>query len=134
MEEKIGYDYDKLMQVVKHRGYLTPRSVAQVIKRVFGISLQAAEKKLDGTTRWSFEESFVIASYFEMTTKEYCDTFLNGLFKVDREGHFVCKVSDPGRVLRQRTEKNRLRKAKKEAERKEQEKYREELARKVEEL
>lgn len=112
-----GYNCDNMRKMAVARGYVTDRAIMQAIQRELGIRPITAEKKFyEGN--YSFEDSFVIASFFEMTPKEYCDCFLWKVFVEDREGHFIVKINDPGRILYRRREwrkeKERMRMERKE--------------------
>ena len=87
------YRKEKLMEVVKDRGYQTQRAVADAIAPVFGITRRVAMNKIK-SGKFTKEECEVIGSIFEMTMKEYYDVFMFGLFQEDREGHYRCKVDD----------------------------------------
>ena len=96
---KVGYyRKEKLMEVVKDRGYQTQRAVADAIAPVFGITRRVAMNKIK-SGKFTKEECEVIGSIFEMTMKEYYDVFMFGLFQEDREGHYRCKVDDIYRHL-----------------------------------
>lgn len=96
---KVGYyRKEKLMEVVKDRGYQTQRAVADAIAPVFGITRRVAMNKIS-SGKFTKEECEVIGSIFEMTMKEYYDVFMFGLFQEDREGHYRCKVDDIYRHL-----------------------------------
>lgn len=92
------YRKEKLMEVVKDRGYQTQRAVADAIAPVFGIGRKTAMNKIS-YGKFTKEECEVIGSIFEMTMKEFYDVFMFGLFQEDREGHYRCKVDDIYRHL-----------------------------------
>lgn len=85
---------DKLMQVVRHRGYVSEKAVEDALAPVFGMTPRSVKFRLE-KGQLTKEECEVIGSYFEMTMKEYYDTFMSGLFVEDAEGHFVCHVDNP---------------------------------------
>lgn len=88
------FDLNKLMQVVAHRGYLTEKAIADAMSPIFGLTSAEIIRKLK-KGRLTKEECEVLGSYFEMTMKEYYDTFMCGLFVEDQEGHYVCHVDRP---------------------------------------
>lgn len=91
---KVGYyRKEKLMEVVKDRGYQTQRAVADAIAPVFGVSRLTAMNKIS-SGKLTKEECEVIGSIFEMTMKEFYDVFMFGLFQVDNEGHYRCHVDN----------------------------------------
>ena len=87
------YRKDKLMEVVKDRGYVTQRAVADALVPIFGQSRVAIERKLR-SGNLSKEECEVIGSLFQMTMKEYYDVFMHGLFQEDADGHYRCYIAD----------------------------------------
>lgn len=88
------YTIDKLMEVARHRGYVTVDAVASALAETFGMTKRRMKNRL---MRGNFtkEECEVIGSYFEMTMKEYYDTFMRGLFVEDQEGHYICHIDNP---------------------------------------
>lgn len=85
------YSKETLLKVAKDRGYMTKRSVANALSMLLFTSVGIADRKI---TKGNFtkEECEAIGSFFEMTMKEYYDTFMNGLFVINREGHYICHV------------------------------------------
>lgn len=94
--ERPYYSRKIFMQVVKHRGYMTERAVIDALVPVLEMTKKRVSFRVR-TGRWSVEQMFVIAAYFEMTPKEFYDSFMHGLFIADREGHYVCKVDAENR-------------------------------------
>lgn len=92
------YTSEKLLEVTKHRGYNTIRAVANGLSKYFGIYPKSIEKKII-TGHFSREEMIVIAAYFEMTPKEFCDVFLNGVFNENDLGHYTAHVESPYEFL-----------------------------------
>lgn len=92
------YTSEKLIEVTKHRGYYNARSVAQGLSQIMGVTAKTMEAKIS-SGHFSREEMIVIASYFEMTPKEFCDVFLNGVFNEDELGHFIAHVDSPFELL-----------------------------------
>lgn len=88
------YRKEKLMEVVKDRGYETQRAVADAIAPIFKVSRTTAMNKISNG-KFTKEECEVIGSMFEMTMKEYYDVFMYGLFQEDREGHYRCHIEEP---------------------------------------
>lgn len=103
------YRKEKLMEVVKDRGYQSQRAVAYAIAPVLGVSRSVAMSKIR-SGKFTKEECEVIGSIFEMTMKEYYEVFMFGLFQEDKDGHYRCKVDDTyghlhpqiARVMRER--------------------------------
>ena len=103
------YRKEKLMEVVKDRGYQTQRAVAYAIAPVLGVSRSVAMSKIR-SGKFTKEECEVIGSIFDMTMKEYYEVFMFGLFQEDKDGHYRCKVDDTyshlhpqiARVMRER--------------------------------
>lgn len=92
------YTSEKLIEVTKHRGYYNARSVAYGLSKYMGVTAKTVEQKIY-SGHFSREEMIVIASYFEMTPKEFCDVFLNGVFNEDELGHFIAHVDSPVELL-----------------------------------
>ena len=78
-------------------GYSTDESIALDLVDVIDKKKNQCLKKItDGFTK---NEEFVIASHFEFSPSEFCDTFLNGLFRVNAQGHYVVHVDNPKLLL-----------------------------------
>lgn len=88
------YNKDKLMGVAKDRGYVTIRAIADGLAPIFGKKPNTIKANLS-SGNLSKEECEVIGSFFGMTMKEYYDVFMNGLFREDMNGHYVCHVDQP---------------------------------------
>ena len=114
------YSSDKLIEVTKHRGYYTFGAVAKGLSQVMELKPSTLESKIS-SGHFSREEMIVIAAYFEMTPKEFCDVFLNGLFEENDLGHFEAHIDSAYAVLHPPKEKSNSQKwkEKKEAEREE---------------
>lgn len=85
------YSFEKLIEVTRHRGYYTSAAVATAISQNTGQSVKTIDGKIH-SGHFSREEMCVIAAYFEMTPKEFCDVFLHGLFDEDGLGHYIAHV------------------------------------------
>lgn len=125
----IGYNHKRLLKVAESRGYRNEVSVVLEVQRMFALKdyRTATNKVREGI--FTFDESFVLASFFEMTPKEYAGVFLDGLFR-NMGGHFVCYVDDPDRFIREKKERRRRKREEAEAQRKE----REAIAREINDL
>lgn len=86
-----NYSQEKLMQMAKHRGYFTTHAIARTLSQNTGLSVATWENKLS-SGHLSREEMIVIAAWFEMTPKEFCDVFLHGLFAENDLGHFEAHI------------------------------------------
>jgi len=82
------------MQVAKHRGYTTTRAIADALASTFEMTPRSLQNKLN-SGKFSKEECEVIGSFFEMSMKEYYDTFMCNLFRINDQGHYVCHVDRP---------------------------------------
>lgn len=100
------YSSEKLIQVTRHRGYYNIRAVAQALSQNTDKSLATWRTKI-GSGNFSREEMIFIASYFEMTPKEFCDVFLHGLFNENELGHFVAHVESPQELFEKRKPKQK---------------------------
>ncbi len=110
------YSHEKLIEVTKHRGYYNTKSVAIAISQNIGLSVSTVTNKIH-TGHFSREEMIVIAAYFEMTPKEFCDVFLNGLFNEDSLGHYIAHIDSAYAVLHNEKARPASQKKTKEAER-----------------
>ena len=75
----LQWDKRKLMQVAVDRGYMTEIAVAFAIEQELDYPKFAVKKLLD-TGKFTWGQVLVIGALFEMTPKEFCDTFLLGYF------------------------------------------------------
>lgn len=105
------YSHEKLIEVTKHRGYYNIKSVAIAISQNTGLSVTTITNKIH-SGHFSREEMIVIASYFEMTPKEFCDVFLNGLFNENSLGHYIAHIDSAYAVLHPPKEKSAWQKQK----------------------
>lgn len=87
------YSLDKLMEVARHRGYVTVDAVVTALAPIFGLTKRRMKPRLE-RGKLTKEECEVIGSYFEMTMKEYYDVFMKGLFVEDQEGHYICHIDN----------------------------------------
>ena len=73
------WDRKKLMQVAIDRGYFSDMAVVYAIEQELGYPKQAIKKLLaEGKFTWG--QVLILGALFEMTPKEFCDTFLCGYF------------------------------------------------------
>lgn len=78
-------------------GYNSDEAIALDLMPVIGKSQKQIMQKISkGFTR---NEELVIASHFEFSPKEFYETFMHGLFQVNREGHLVAHVDNPKVLL-----------------------------------
>ena len=87
------FDKDKLMKVAYDRGYYNLRAVGDGLAPVFETTSKRMQNKLE-RGKLTKEECEVIGSFFEMTMKEYYDVFMNGLFKIDSLGRYICHIDN----------------------------------------
>lgn len=75
----LQWDKRKLMMVARDRGYFSEIAVAYAIEQALEMPKQTIKKMLnEGKFTWG--QVLVIGALFEMTPKEFCDTFLLGYF------------------------------------------------------
>lgn len=74
------------------------QQIAVAISQDTGLSVSTIQNKIY-SGHFSREEMLVIASYFEMTPKEFCDVFLNGLFYENELGHYTAHIESAYEVL-----------------------------------
>ncbi len=73
------WDRRKLMQVAADRGYYSELATAYAIEECLEMPKQAV-KRLLTEGKFSWGQVLVLGALFEMTPKEFCDTFLRGYF------------------------------------------------------
>ena len=88
------YSKTNLMKVANARGYMSMKTLADALVKTFGVSSATIQNKFRYGTL-TLAECEVVGSYLEMSMKEYYDVFMNGLFRVDQQGHYVCHVDNP---------------------------------------
>lgn len=87
------FNKDKLIKVGINRGYYNERAICDGLASVFGMTNKKVKNRLN-SGKLTKEECEVIGSYFEMTMKEYYDVFMNGLFKIDGAGNYICHIDN----------------------------------------
>lgn len=98
MQPIITWDMDTLMSVARDRGYFTELAVIATIAEALNISVYGANMMLQaGKLSWG--QCIIIGAVFEMTPKEFCDTFLHGYFKEVADGVFKAQVDDIENLL-----------------------------------
>lgn len=96
------YSSEKLIEVTKHRGYYNTHAVAVGLSQNMGLSVSTLQNKIS-SGHFSREEMIVIAAFFEMSAKEFCDVFLNGLFNENELGHYIAHIDSAYAVLHPQT-------------------------------
>ena len=87
------WDKEKLMMVASDRGYRTRSAVAYAIAQELEITMGSAKWLLNnGAFTWG--QAIVIGALFEMTPKEFADSFLAGYFKEVRDGDYRAVIED----------------------------------------
>lgn len=101
------FNRQTLELVMKDRGYFTHRAMVDKLARSLYKQNRNIERMLS-TGAFTWEEILVIGHTFEMTAKEFSDTFLSGYFQEDREGHFKCHLDNPDEYVKSKpkTEKS----------------------------
>lgn len=98
MQPIITWDIERLMLIARDRGYFTDVAVTAVIAESLRITVHGAKKMLEsGKLTWS--QCIIIGSVFEMTPKEFCDTFLSGYFTEVADGVFRAHIEDTDALL-----------------------------------
>lgn len=82
----VHWDKDKFLLIANDRGYQTEELVTTVVSRELNMSRTRARILLDNG-RFTWGQILVLGGLFEMTPKEFCDTFLAGYF-VDTHGDY----------------------------------------------
>lgn len=92
------WDKRTLMKIASDRGYRSEQAVVYAVSSEFGCTMATAKRILD-TGRMTWGQVIVMGSMFEMTPREFCDTFLSGYFKETTVGTFVAAIDDPVPLL-----------------------------------
>ena len=82
----LAWDLDKFKLIARDRGYQTDEAIIYAIGEEVGLSRIKA-KTLFETGRFTWGQVMCLGAMFEMTPKEFCDTFLSGYF-VEMYGEF----------------------------------------------
>lgn len=82
----VHWDKDKFLLIANDRGYQTEELVTTVVSRELNMTRTRAKILLDNG-RFTWGQILVLGGFFEMTPKEFCDTFLAGYF-VDTHGDY----------------------------------------------
>lgn len=98
MQPIITWDAERLMAIARDRGYFTEVAVSAAIADVLNITISGADKLLkSGRLTWS--QCIIIGAVFEMTPKEFCDTFLSGYFREVADGVYKAHIDDIDSLL-----------------------------------
>lgn len=82
----LAWDIDKFKLIARDRGYQTDEAIIYAIGQEVGLDRIRA-KTLYETGRFTWGQVMCLGAMFEMTPKEFCDTFLSGYF-VDTYGDY----------------------------------------------
>lgn len=105
------WDKNKFLLVANDRGYPTEESIVYAIGEELGLA-RSVVKNILSTGRLRWEQMLVVASFLEMSPKEFCDIFLSGFFIEDNLGHYKCHVENKEVLLRPPKVKDRTAKTK----------------------
>ena len=75
----VSWDRDKFMLIAADRGYQTEEIVIAAVAKALRLERGKARTLID-LGRFTWGQVLVLGGYFEMTPKEFCDTFLAGYF------------------------------------------------------
>ena len=75
------------VSICKDRGYMKRRDMDIIIGGLIGTSPHVAAMRIN-KGQFSIEDAEIIASWFEMTPREFCDCFFHGLFYETPSGSF----------------------------------------------
>lgn len=98
MQPILTWDVDKLRDIAKDRGFYTDLAMVGQIAEVLNITMTGAQKLID-SGRLSWSQCIIIGALFEMTPKEFCDTFMSGYFREVADGVFRAYVEDTDALL-----------------------------------
>lgn len=80
------WDRERFMLIANDRGFQTEEAVYSAIGEALHFERTRSRHILD-TGRFTWGQVLVLGAYFEMTPKEFCDTFLSGYF-VEQYGEY----------------------------------------------
>lgn len=82
----VSWDRDKFMQIAQDRGYFTEEAVTSEVAKELKFDRTRAKVAL-AKGRFSWGQVLCLGAMFQMTPKEFCDTFLSGYF-IDQYGEY----------------------------------------------
>lgn len=85
-QSPVSWDKNKFMQITADRGYQTEEAVIYAIGKELKLDRARAKVILD-RGRFTWGQVLCLGAMFEMTPKEFCDTFLAGYF-TDQHGEY----------------------------------------------
>jgi hypothetical protein len=98
MQPIVTWDVEILMTIARDRGFFTEVAVVAAIAEALNMTVSGTKKMIEsGKLTWS--QCIIIGAIFEMTPKEFCDTFLAGYFKEVADGVFRAQVDDIDNLL-----------------------------------
>lgn len=98
MQPIVTWDVEVLMSIARDRGFFTEVAVVAAIAEALNMTVSGTKKIVEsGKLTWS--QCIIIGAIFEMTPKEFCDTFLAGYFKEVSDGVFRAQVDDIDNLL-----------------------------------
>lgn len=98
MQPIVTWDIEILMSIARDRGFFTEVAVVAAIAEALNMTVSGTKKLVEsGKLTWS--QCIIIGAIFEMTPKEFCDTFLAGYFKEVADGVFRAQVDDIDNLL-----------------------------------
>lgn len=75
----ITWDKEKFMQIAKDRGYQTESALVYSVGQALNLD-RARSKIIVDDGRFTWGQVLCLGAMFQMTPKEFCDTFLSGYF------------------------------------------------------
>lgn len=98
MQPIVTWDSEVLMSIARDRGFFTEVAVVAAVAEALNMTVSGTKKMIEsGKLTWS--QCIIIGAIFEMTPKEFCDTFLAGYFKEVADGVFRAQVDDIDNLL-----------------------------------
>lgn len=82
-----GWDKEKLIKIANDRGYMTEDAITMALARVANMPWKTAKAIMENG-RLSWGRVLVLGAFFEMTPKEFVDTFMPGYFEEVTPGNF----------------------------------------------
>lgn len=104
------FNKDTLIAIGLDRGYHSRTDLCDALGKILGIQTASMSAKITNKT-FTNEESEQIASFLEMTPKEFCDTFFHGLFIETPSGTYRAKEFLGAKPTRRQKKKEEKRKS-----------------------
>lgn len=92
-----SWSFDTLKHIARDRGYFTEEGLTYHLSQELELSYAETQKALK-SGQLTFGQVLLIGSFFDMTPREFCDTFLRDYFK-DSYGGYTASIEDKRALL-----------------------------------